>query len=208
MADKKEAIPKEATRRYDRIEKLLEQTASEQRRNTKEIGRINASLDKTNASLDKTKEITAANAKQLGALSKKWGDMSEALTIGDVLSTLNYFKGIEVSSLHHNVEGSRNGQSWEIDGLAVGAKMVVVIEAKAKLTEGHISKFINNVLSKLVTLEPEYRGKKIYGAVGYLKATEEAIALAQKKGLLVVRSTYQSKEIINPPNFKLRDYHP
>lgn len=193
----------------DEIWKILERTSTRLDKTNASLAKTNASLDKTNASLAKTEKITQANAQQLGALSKKWGDMSEALTIGDVAPTLNSFAGIEVNRLHPNVRIHHAGKTWEIDGFVVGKEMVVIIEAKASLTEGHVSRFISKILHRFTELEPEYTGKKIYGAVGYLKATAEAITLAQQKGLLVIRSTYQNKEIVSPPRgFKLRNYHP
>ena len=71
----------------------------------------------------------------------------------------------------------------ELDGVCFGADMVVVIEAKSRLREGHIGKFIGNVLQRFTEMMPAFRGKKIYGAIGYLNADSKTIEFAQKKGL-------------------------
>ena len=94
--------------------------------------------------------------------------MGEALTIGDALPI---FKGvgINVTRLYHNIDGSRDGDNWEIEGIAVGDDVVVVIEAKADLSKGHVSTFIDKTLKRFTKLEPELAvNKRIYGAVGYL----------------------------------------
>ena len=145
----------------------------------------------------------------LDNLGKKWGDMGEALTIGDALPVFKA-AGIEVRGLHNNVYGSRGGDNWEIDGIAVGDDEVVVIEAKADMKTGHVSTFIDKKLKRFTELEPELAvNKRIYGAVGYLKASPEAISLAHKHGLMVIRSLHHTKELVEPPDsFELRDYHP
>ena len=69
--------------------------------------------------------------------------------------------------------------------------------------------FIDKILKRFTELQPDQRGKRIYGAVGYLKITAGAQAFAHDSGLLVIRSTYHNKELVPlPKNFKLRNYHP
>ena len=145
----------------------------------------------------------------LDNLGKKWGDLGEALTIGDALPV---FKGvgINVRRLYHNIYGSDGGDNWEIDGVAVGDNEVVVIEAKADMKTGHVSTFIDKKLKRFTELEPELAANRhIYGAMGYLKSSPEAVALAHKHGLMVIRSLHHTKELVEPPaGFELRDYHP
>ena len=71
--------------------------------------------------------------KELGALGRKWGTMAEAMTLGDALPILNTCAGIEVRSLHHNIESADIATPWEIDAIAIGPESVVVIEAKSSL---------------------------------------------------------------------------
>ena len=106
------------------IWQILKETAAIQRETKQELKEFGEGLKNTRALLDN--------------LGKKWGDMGEALTIGDALPI---FKGvgINVRSLHHNIYGSRGGDNWEIDGIAVGDDVVIVIEAKADMKKGHIS---------------------------------------------------------------------
>ena len=108
-----------------------------------------------------------------------------------------------------NIEITYKGKTWEIDCLAIGNDMVVVVEAKASLTKGHVGKFIGNILERFTDMMPVYRGLKIYGAVGYLNAKDDAVTFAQRKGLLVLRSVHKTKEIVPVPSkFTLRNFHP
>jgi len=131
------------------------------------------------------------------------------LLIGEIEKVLNEFEGSSVKSRHPNVTITHEGKTWEIDCLVVGDEMVVVVEAKASLTRGHVGKFIGNILQNFTAMAPEYQGKKIYGTIGYLNSRDDAVTFAQRKGLLVLRSIHKTKEIVRVPSkFKLRNFHP
>ena len=173
------------------------------------LDEVGIRLDKLGIEVDKTVASVRELRKSVGGLDNKWGDFSEGLLIGDVEKTLNKFKGIEVNARNPNAEITYKGKTWEIDCLAIGDDMVVVIEAKASLTKGHIGKFIGNILERFTDMMPAYRGLKIYGAVGYLNAKEDVVTFAQRKGLLVLRSVHETKELVGVTSkFKLRNFHP
>ncbi len=173
------------------------------------IDKTNAAIDKTNATVAKTSATVAELSKSIGGLNGKWGDFAEALLVGEVDVALNSIKGIKVTERHPHVEVEYEGKTWEIDCLAVGEDVVVVVEAKSSLREGHVGKFIGNIMQRFIAMMPAYRGRKIYGAIGYLNAKKETVAFAQSKGLLVLRSIHKTKEVVSlPSKFKLRDFHP
>ena len=147
--------------------------------------------------------------KQSGAVDRRFGKLAEAMTLGDVLDLLNSHPQIDVHSLRHNDEGVHKGTDYEIDAFAFGDDCVVVMEAKATLKSGHVGKFVGESpnLRNFFDIRPEHRGKKLYGAVAYLKIDDKAKELANKKGLLIIRSTHSNKTLVNP-KIKLRDYTP
>ena len=164
---------------------------------------------KTDAKIDKVTSAIDRTAENIGGLSKKWGDLGEAMTVGESLPLFNAIEGIDVHSLHPNTRPYYDGKEWEIDGIAVGTDMAIVIEAKATLKTGDVKIFINKKLKIFTKLEPTYAGKKIYGAMGFLSASGAVQELAQAQGLLLIRPTRTSKEIVPPPKgFKLRNFHP
>ena len=164
------------------------------------------SLAKTSA---ESKREWAELRRQSGDVDRRFGKLAEAMTLGDVLDLLNSHPQITVHSLRHNDHGVHKGKDYEIDAFAFGDDCVVVMEAKATLKSGHVGKFVGKspILRNFFDIRPEHRGKKLYGAVAYLKIDDKAKELANKKGLLIIRSTYSNKTLVNP-KIKLRDYTP
>ena len=195
--------------RLDRVEANLEQVSIAQKKTSTNLDKLGVGLAELRIEVDKTVAGVRELRKSVGGLDSKWGDFSEGLLIGDVEKTLNEFKGIEVNARNPNAEITYKGKTWEIDCLAIGDDMVVVIEAKASLTKGHIGKFIGNILERFTDMMPAYRGLKIYGAVGYLNAKDDVVTFAQRKGLLVLRSVHETKELVGVTSkFTLRNFHP
>ena len=56
-------------------------------------------------------------------------------------------------------------------------------------------------LGKFTTYRPLYRGKKIYGAVAFLKADKSVQVHAERQGLFVIRATGSSASIVNDEEF-------
>ena len=222
--------PAKLNDRMDRVEATLDRLATAHEKGMAELAETRAGLAETRAGLAETRVVVAETTaglaklgvevdktvasvhelrKSIGGLDEKWGDFSEALLVGDVEVVLNNYDGIEVTERHMNVDVVYQGKKWEIDCLLVGPEMVVVIEAKSSLKEGHVGKFIGNIMEQFTAMMPTYRGKKIYGAIGYLNAKDKTVAFAQGKGLIALRSVHKNKEIVSMPSkFKLRNFHP
>lgn len=145
----------------------------------------------------------------IGHLNNRFGDIAEAMLVGDVAETLETIDNLQLEHSFYSAKTiNGNAVVCEIDALLVGQDSVVVMEAKSKLTTSKVKRFVKNRLNRFTKLFPDFANKKVYGAVGYLKAEDEAVKSAIKEGLLVVRSSLQSKEIINPKNFKPKNYNP
>ena len=189
------AIVKELATNSKETDARFKELATNSKETDNKINKVTSAIDRT--------------AENIGGLSKKWGDLGEAMTVGESLPLFNAIAGIDVHSLHPNTRPYYDGKEWEIDGIAVGTDMAIVIEAKATLKTGDVKIFINKKLKIFTQLEPTYAGKKIYGAMGFLSASGAVQALAQAQGLLLIRPTRTSKEIVPPPKgFKLRNFHP
>ena len=163
----------------------------------------------TDARIDKVTRAIDRLAGNMGGLSKKWGNLGEAMTVGESLPIFNAIDGIEVHSLHPNVTSNYGDKELEIDGLAIGKDTVIVIEAKATLKKDDVINFVNKKLKVFTKLEPIYEGKLIYGAMGFLSANSSVQEYAQAQGLLLIRPHGSSKELVPlPKDFKLRNFHP
>ena len=220
LGEKIELLSEESKKTNEQLKKTDEQLkkTDEQQKQTdkqlkdwgRQIAEASAESKRESAELRRTsKEEWKKIRQQSGAIDRRFGNLAEAMTLGDVLDLLNSHPQIDVHSLRHNDAGVHKGRDYEIDAFAFGDDCVVVIEAKATLKSGHVSNFVSKSanLKNFFDIHQYHRGKKLYGAVAYLKIDDKARELANKKGLLIIRSTYSNKTLVNP-KIKLRDYTP
>ena len=150
--------------------------------------------------LAKSQKETDRSLKELKELfTGQWGKLIETLVEGDLIKLLKE-KNIKVERTHQNIKGK-----FEVDILAVNGEEIVVVEVKTTLRLKDVNYFIEK-LEKFKTAFPEYKDKKIYGAVAYLKSNEGSDKNSEKKGLFVIRATGGSASISNAPNFKPRKF--
>ncbi len=175
----------------------------------------NASLDRTNATLDKTsrkanremeefrasQRETGKQLKEAKALfTTQWGQLMESLVEGDLIEILNQW-GIAIAHTSTRVKQRGRGDDYEYDIIAVNGREVVVVEVKTTLKVSDVKDFLES-LGKLTVRMPYHKDKRIYGAVAWLRADEEAEVYAAKRGLFVIRATGSSASIINRKDFK------
>ena len=116
-----------------------------------------AKFKETSAELKKAGRLISANAEHLGRLSKKWGDLGEAMTIGETLPLFNTIAGIEVHSLHTDIISQHKGKEWEIDAIAIGKQIygaVGFLSAHSDATELALA-------SGLLLIHPNRDDKKV-----------------------------------------------
>ena len=206
--------------RLEKIEQILKSVAESHAEADRQRARdkAEAAKDKAEAAKDKAeadkewaeiRAIVKRNDILFGRMENRFGDIAESMLVGDVAETLKTVDNLQLKHSFFSAT-SVNGKSveCEIDALLVGQDSVVVMEAKSTLTVNKIKKFIDSRLNRFTELFSVFADKKIYGAVGYLKAVEDAVQFAMGEGLLVVRSTLQAKEVLNPKEFQPKNYNP
>ena len=180
----------------DRITEKQEKSAAEADRRQKKAERqmeeLREQMKDTDRRLKKTDEL----------FNSQWGKLLESLVEGDLVALLNA-RGIEVESTHPRVSGRRNGEHYEFDILAINGEEVVVVEVKTTLRSEDVTHFLGK-LARFTEYEPVWKGKKIFGAVAYLKSDAFVQAYAEHQGLFVIRATGSSASIINRTDFRPR----
>ncbi len=153
------------------------------------------------------KELRAslkATAKQIRETDLKfnghWGKLMETLVEGDLVKLLKQ-KGIKVDRTATNIVKKHGEQQFEFDILALNGEELVVVEVKTTLYIKELNYFIKK-LNRVTDFMPEFKGKKVYGAVAYLKANQSSDRRAEKEGLFVIRATGSSSSIVNRQGFK------
>lgn len=179
----------EAERRleeYERRKKEDERRQKADERRQKEDARRQEKADKRMKKLE-------------GLFTTQWGALIESLVEGDLVPLLQK-RNIAVTHTLTPVSGRHNGESYEFDILAANGEEVVLVEVKTTLRPEDVPHFLRK-LDKFTVYVPAYHGKKVYGAVAYLKANKSVQVHAERQGLFVIRATGSSASIVNDKEF-------
>ena len=171
-----------------------------------EIWAILREVSKEQRKLSKQQKQTDRQMKKLaGLFTSQWGALMESLVEGDLVPLLQA-RGITVRYTHTRMRGRRNGEHYEFDILAENGEEVVVVVVKTTLRAEDVAQFLEK-LGKFTEYAPGYQGKKIYGAVAYIKADTSVQVHAERQGLFVIRATGNSASIINDAGFVPRMFN-
>ena len=132
----------------------------------------------------------------------QWGKLMESLVEGD-LAALLQDRGIAVEGTTQRTTKRRNGDFFEIDILASNGVELVLVEVKTTLRSEGVTHFLGK-LSRFGEWFPEYRDRRVYGAVAYLQGSDSVTRYAERQGLFVIRATGSSASIVNAADFKPR----
>ena len=148
--------------------------------------------------------------RQLGGQGNRLGKIIEALVISPkILHLLNQRDDLSapVVAFSSNVKREyNNGKRCEFDGIALGEGVVVVIEAKAKLTTEDIRDFYLRLSKQFKDAYPEYRGRNVYGAVAAIRVEDQCKKFAIRRRLIVIEANPLEVKILNRRGFKLTDF--
>ena len=134
----------------------------------------------------------------------QWGKLMESLVEGDLVRILRE-RGIDITDTYTRRKGNKNGKSFEFDIIAHDTTEIVIVEVKTTLRAKHIRAFLDK-MDQIKELLPEYKGYQIMGGVAFLRAEESSDAMAEKRGLFVIRATGDSAALVNQPDFVPKVY--
>ena len=132
----------------------------------------------------------------------QWGKLMEGLVEGDLAALLQE-RGIAVEGTTQRTTKRRKGDFFEIDILASNGAELVLVEVKTTLRSEGVTHFLGK-LSRFGEWFPEYRHRRVYGAVAYLHGSDSVTRYAERQGLFVIRATGSSASIVNAVDFKPR----
>jgi len=119
---------------------------------------------------------------------------------GDLVNLIKQ-RGVNVEYTATRLKRKYNGRHVEIDIIAVNTTEIVAVEVKTTLLPDDVKNFLEE-LQIFKEVFPEYKKKRLYGAVAYLKVESEADVYSERKGLFVIRATGNSASITNDEKFK------
>lgn len=136
--------------------------------------------------------------------SSPWEELLESLVDGDLVPLLKG-RGIAVESTHQRHKGRLNGEYLEFDLVAVSQLAVVVVEVRPTLRSEDVTEFLSR-LPKFTDLAHVYQGRRISGAVAYVKSDTAVTTYAERRGLFLIRATGSSASILNAEDFEPRSF--
>ncbi len=134
----------------------------------------------------------------------QWGKLMESLVEGDLVKLLQDRK-IDVIGVAERHKRTVDGKDYEIDLIAINGNEIVVVEVKTTLGKRNVDHFLKK-LKVFKDIFTEYKNRKVYGCVAYLRENEGSAGYSQKKGLLVIRATGSSASIVNKEKFKPKEF--
>lgn len=194
---------RELTWNIEAITESIREDRKSQKEDRKSQKERSEELDRRMKETDRQMKETDRRLKKAESLfTTQWGKLMESLVSGDLVRLLDG-RGIGVRSLAQRTLTRRGGESYEVDIMAVNGEEIVVVEVKTTLRPEDVGRFH----SKLVRFKewwPEYRDRKVYGAMAYLQASDDVARHAERQGFFVIRATGDSASIVNAEDFEPR----
>ena len=128
----------------------------------------------------------------------------EALVKGDLVRVLNE-RGVEVIGLARETSRQYKGKEYQFDLIAVNGDAVVAVEVKTTLRLDDVSHF-EEKMTVFKEVFTEYKDKKVFGAVAYLRPNEGTARNSEKRGFYVIEAVGGSARIINQEGFKAKAF--
>ena len=153
----------------------------------------------TEEEIEKTSKTVEETSKSVNALTGKWGRFVEGLIV-PAAERLFKERGIIIDKVSQRVKTHHDGDTMEIDILAINGEYAVLIEAKSTLKVEDIKEHIER-LADFKKFFPEYKDKKVLGAVGGIVIEEHSDIFAYKQGLFVITESGETVRISNDKDF-------
>ena len=203
MADTEKREP--AT--FREIRDILRQVSESQQETDRRLQETDRLLKRQAADADRRGQETDRRMRELHEMfTGHWGKLMQALVDGDLIELLRG-RDIDVDHTITNLKKINGQTRVEFDIVAVNGEEAVAVEVKTTLKVRDVDHFVE-MLAQFAAQLPEYRGRKVYGAVAYLKADEKSDSYAEKRGLFVIRATGSSASITNREGFTPRVFAP
>ncbi|MCY3932000.1 MAG: hypothetical protein OXH70_09790 [Acidobacteria bacterium] len=190
--------------RMEEMDRRMDLRFQEAERRSQEAERRSREADRRIQETDRQMQETDRRLKKAENLfTTQWGRLMESLVEGDLVRLL-LERNVEVErTVLPRTNRRRNGESYQVDIVAVNGREVVVVEVKTTLRPEHVGRFATK-LERFKDWWPEYRDRRVFGALAYLESWEDVTTHAERQGFFVIRATGESASIVNSEDFEPR----
>ena len=197
---------RELTRNIEAITESFRELRESQRKTDEQMQETDRRMQETDRQIQETglqmKETDRRLKKAEDLFTTQWGKLMESLVSGDLVRLLDG-RGVRVQRLAQRTLERRGGESYEVDILAVNGEEIVVVEVKTTLRPDDVRRF-RSKLGRFKEWWPEYRDRKVYGAMAFLQSSDDVVLHAERQGFFVIRATGDSASIVNAEDFEPR----
>jgi hypothetical protein len=196
----------ELDRKFQKTDHLIKEQAYEAERRSLELDRKFQETDRLIKELkDQTKETDKRfreTNKKLGELGNRLGEFVEGFIKPGIIRLLRE-RGIDVEVVTRDVEVKRPhlNLAMQIDLLAINGDSCVLIEVKSRLCAEDVQEHLER-MDKFKVLLPEYKDRKVFGAVAGMVVNEEVVKYAYRQGFFVITQKGDIAVILNDETFQ------
>jgi len=143
--------------------------------------------------------------RQWGELARKMGTMAEDLVapgIPGVLSKTVACSDRVESAVRVKRYHPANNRQHEFDVIASCGDYLLINETKSRLRSEDIKKFVEKTLPAARDFFPEYKNRKIIGAIASLYVDDTLVRYGEKLGVIVLGFGTDIMDVLNSPDFK------
>ena len=194
-----ERSSKEHEQDFSGLKELFKETDRQFKETDRQFKETDKQFKESGRQIREFRKSFQETRKMVDDLTGKWSRFVEGL-IAPGAKRLFKERGIHVDTVYQRAERSSDGEGIEIDVLAVGSDYAVLIEAKSTLKVDDVNDHLERIV-KFRRLFPEFKDKKVIGAVGGIVIDEESDKYAYRQGLFVIAESGETVRILNDKKF-------
>ena len=154
----------------------------------------------TDREFKELKQLFVRTDEKINALDGKWGRFVEGLVVPGVKRLFGE-RGIALEKVYPRAEAHKQGETIEIDVLAVGEEHVVMVEVKSTLSVDDVKEHLQE-LGRFKAFFPEYADRKVLGAVAGIVIEHNVSRYAYQQGLFVIGQSGDAVRLLNDDKFR------
>ncbi len=197
-------MSQETDRKFRETDRQMQETDRKFRETDRKMQETDRQMQETDRKIQETGRLVKETSKKVGALSNRLGEFVEEMVRPGV-EKLFQQRGIDVSMTSRDISYHNGKDGIEIDLLVRNGSDVVLIECKSKLSEEHVGEHLER-LAKFKNYFPEYRDKRVMGAVAAMVIPESVAKYAAKKGFFVLAQSGEAMTILNKESFTPKEW--
>ncbi len=140
----------------------------------------------TDLKFKETEKLIKRISQDIGSLGNKFGKFNEALVIPSLEKL--FAEKFHCNSISQNQKFLMNGNSFEIDMLAISNNACYIIEIKSKFRKDDLKQIIKNIEKYRINV-PENKDKKIFGVIVATEFNKDNIKELEKNGIYFISIT-------------------